>query len=156
MGTGTSFDSISLEDMSTDVRALRIKLFTGASSNRFSMEKRRIMHDPQNKPPSPNVSCWFPELVLLCCSVMLSSVLLNVSIVMLVALRGSKELMKKSMLPSVATSAATMIKGTAIALMIVSRLSSTPLRAGSLRFAQPAWLVGGVLGAKLLNSPLLF
>ena len=59
----------------------------------------------------------------------LSSVLLNVSIVVVVALRGSKEFMKKSMSPSVATSAATMTKGTAIALMMVSRLSSIPLRA---------------------------
>ena len=127
MGTGTSFDSISLEDMRTEVRALRIKLFTGASSNRLSMEKMRIMHDAANKPLSFDVSCWFAELVLLCCSVTLSSVLLNVSIVMLVTLRGSKEFMKWSMLPSVVTSAATMTKGTAMALMMVSRLSSIPL-----------------------------
>ena len=128
MGTGTSFDSISLEDMSTDVRTFLIKVFTGFSSNRFSKEKKRMAHDTKNKSSSCDVSCWFPELVLLCCSVTLSSVLLNVSLVVLVAMRWSmKEFMKSSMLPSLTTSAATMIKGTAIVLMIVSQLSSIPL-----------------------------
>ena len=81
----------------------------------------RMMPDAANKPPSERWFSFSAEIVLLFCSVKLSSVLLNVLIVVLV-----KEFMKESMLPLLPTSTATKTNGRQIAWMMVSQLSSIP------------------------------
>ena len=86
MGRRTSFDSSSLDAMRAEVRAFLIKVLKGFPKIKFSIEKRRMEHEAQNKPSCAEFQCWFPvsaEVVLFCSSV--TFVLLIMKFVVLVA-----------------------------------------------------------------------
>ena len=137
IGTGTSFCSSSLDAMRVEVWAFRIKVLAGLPKIKFNIEQMRMACDAKNKPLAASILCWIPELVPLCCSVILSSVLLIVLLVVLVALRLSMyDFMSSSKLLSVATSAATMTKGRQIAWMMVRRLISIPFLGEDLKQAR--------------------
>ena len=56
MGRGTSFDSISLDAMRTEVRTLLINVLVGFPTIKLSIEKLRMTHDAANKPRTSSES----------------------------------------------------------------------------------------------------